>query len=92
MINHPVCRGRTDGRDRLDVDILIGGNVYWKFVTHEAIEAEHGPVAVKTKLGLVLSGEMIEKSNMPVNFASTQSLLKVQVMSAGIKTFEEKLD
>ena len=43
----------TDGEDKLKIDVMIGANFYWKFVTTETVEAEYGPVAVKTKLGWV---------------------------------------
>ena len=40
----------------LQVDLLIGSDLYWQFVTGETIRGTEGPVAVKTTLGWVLSG------------------------------------
>ena len=40
----------------LQVDLLIGSDFYWQFVTGETVHGAEGPVAVKTTLGWVLSG------------------------------------
>ena len=44
--------------DLMEVDLLIGSDSYWWFVTGETRRGEHGPVAVRTKLGWVLSGTL----------------------------------
>ena len=46
-----VCLDKT-----LEVDLLIGSDFYWEFVTGETIRGENGPVAINTTLGWVLSG------------------------------------
>ena len=46
----------SDGSSRLDVDILIGSDLYWQLVTGETRCKNPGPVAVNTVLGWVLSG------------------------------------
>ena len=38
------------------IDILIGSDHYWSIVTGDLIAAEHGPVAVCSKFGWLLSG------------------------------------
>ena len=38
------------------IDILIGSDHYWDFVTGESIRGESGPTAVKSKFGCLLSG------------------------------------
>ena len=38
------------------IDILIGSDHYWDFVTGESIRGESGPTAVKSKFGWLLSG------------------------------------
>ena len=39
-----------------ELEILIGSDYYWKVVTGEVIQGSHGPVAIYTRLGWVLSG------------------------------------
>jgi hypothetical protein len=52
-----------DGKVDMPVDILIGSDYYWQFVTGETRRGKHGgPVAVKTHLGWVLSGPVVEVS------------------------------
>ncbi len=41
----------------VDIDILIGADFYWNFVSNESRRVEQpGPVALLTRLGCVLSG------------------------------------
>lgn len=40
----------------LSIDLLIGSDFYWEFVTGETMRGDAGPVAVNTTLGWVLSG------------------------------------
>ena len=46
----------TYGSRVLKIDILIGGDFYWKFVTGGIVRGESGPVAINTTLGWLLSG------------------------------------
>lgn len=46
-----ISQGET-----LEVDMLIGSDFYWEFVTGEVIRGQSGPVAIQTTLGWVLSG------------------------------------
>ncbi len=46
----------TDGRSRLEVDVLIGSDCYWDLVTGSVCRTSEGPTAIQTKLGWVLSG------------------------------------
>ena len=46
----------------MDVDLLIGSDFYWKFLTGEIRWGEVGPVAMKTKVGWVLSGPVCQES------------------------------
>ena len=43
----------------MDVDLLIGSDFYWKFLTGEIRRGKVGPVAMKTKVGWVLSGPVV---------------------------------
>lgn len=40
----------------LEVDVLIGSDYYWQLTTGEIRHGTTGPVAIRTKLGWVLSG------------------------------------
>ena len=49
-----------------NVDILIGADFYWRFVTGHILQGKKsGPVAMETKLGWVLSGPMDMVSSDP---------------------------
>ena len=39
-----------------EIDVLIGSNFYWSVVTGDTVRGDHGPVAVNSKLGWLLSG------------------------------------
>ena len=41
---------------RLEIDILIGSDHYWKLVTGWVVKQDGGPTAIETHLGWVLSG------------------------------------
>ena len=62
----------------LDVDILVGLDSYWLFMTGGCIKADSGgPVALESRLGWVLSGELQnckETSSTAANFAQTHVL------------------
>ena len=46
----------SDGSSQLDIDILIGSDCYWEFVSRETRCGLTGPIAIDTKFGWVLSG------------------------------------
>ena len=62
------------GDEDLEVDILIGSDHYWKFVTGEVVRGPYGPAAIKTRLGWVLSGPVELTSSCAVNLVSTHTL------------------
>ena len=41
----------TEGIEGLKIDVLIGGNFYWKFVSGKVLKGETEPVAVETIFG-----------------------------------------
>ena len=45
----------NDDRD-LSVDILIASDYYWDIIKNEVVRGESGPVAIKSKVGYILSG------------------------------------
>ena len=62
----------------VDIDILIGADFYWNFVSNESRRGEQpGPVALLTRLGWVLSGPIdnyCEEVRSTTNFAATHVL------------------
>ena len=58
------------------MDLLIGSDCYWLFVTGETRRGEDGPVAVHTKLGWVLFGMLSIEGECPTshNFLTTHVL------------------
>ena len=40
----------------MSVDILIGSDYYWDIIENEVVRGESGPVAIKDKVGYILSG------------------------------------
>ncbi len=62
--------------ETLEVDVLIGSDFYWKFVTGETIRGSSGPVAIKTTLGWVLSGP----ARMPVQPGATATLMTTHTL------------
>ena len=59
--------------NELQVDMLIGSDLYWQFVTGETVRGQEGPVAVGTTLGWVLSGPA-EPPGPTVSLAVTHTL------------------
>ena len=62
----------------VDIDILIGADFYWNFVSNESRRGEGpGPVALLTQLGWVLSGPIeshVKETSSTTNSASTHAL------------------
>ena len=83
---------------RLEIDILIGSDHYWKLVTGQVVKQDGGPTAIKTHLGWVLSGpaEGLQQETV-INLISTHSshMLRVdsitepESLDAGLKRFWE---
>lgn len=46
----------TDSQDHLEIDVLIGADYYFTFMTGRMVKGKIGPTAVETKLGWVLLG------------------------------------
>ena len=66
----------ADGDTSLEVDMLIGSDYYWHLVTGGVSRGTHGPVAVHTKLGWVLSGpaSSAELTQSATNLVTTHVL------------------
>ena len=79
----------TDGEANLKIDMLIGADFYWDYVSRVIIRGNGcGPVAVKTSFGWMLSGSMMGRDVTSSNLASAH------VMSIGIEidSEDERLD
>lgn len=69
----------SHGSEELSVDLLIGADFYWHFVTGETVrDVNPGPVAILTKLGYVLSGpvnvSIHEQHESTINLTETHVL------------------
>ena len=60
--------------ETLLVDLLIGSDFYWEFVTGNTLHGEGGPVAIRTTLGWVLSG--------PTGVSNSTVSLNVHILHA----------
>ena len=72
------------------IDILIGLDHYWDFVTGETIRGEFGPTAVRSKLGWLLS----RPTNNSQNGSNVVSNLVIsgEYFSNGAKESDEMAD
>jgi len=58
----------------LKIDVLVGSDFYWDFLTNEVKRGEEGPVAVNSKLGYVLNGPIPSRGSAFSGVVSTHSL------------------
>ena len=70
---------------RKEVDVLIGSNFYWSFVTGDVVKSSEGPVAVDSKLGWFLS-RPIDSHEMDVS----HTCLVIRGVPANLR-FDEKM-
>ena len=71
----------ADTSDTLEVDVLIGSDSYWNFVTGRVIKGESGPTAIHTRVGWVVSGPA-NRPETTVNLAlATTHVLKIEACS-----------
>ena len=61
---------------RKEIDVLIGSNFYWNFVTGNVAKSSEGPVAVDSKLGWLLSG--------PIDSGETNNVSHACVVISGV--------
>ena len=88
------------GEDNVEVDILVGSDQYWSLVSGRVVRGEHGPTAIETKLGWVLSGpipEGIQIERQQSNLVTTHVLKSAvnpvdvtnETLDGTLKTFWE---
>lgn len=68
----------ADVSDVMEIDVLVGSDLYWDLVTGQVVRGEDGPTA---KVGWVLSGPM-DQQEVTVNLAVTSHTLKVDAYPA----------
>ena len=61
-MNYPHLEG-LQLADELDdncgsIDVLIGSDCYWEIVGSETVRGDHGPTAISSKFGWLLSGPL----------------------------------
>ena len=79
----------SDGKD-LPVDILIGANYYWSFISGRIIKSRtgSGPVALESKLGYILSGEC----QIPSQYKSVhQNFVETTVLTSSSELTEKQV-
>ncbi len=88
-LNELSLADHSNGRDSLQIDVLIGADYYWELVTGRTSRCEDGPVAVHTRLGWVLSGPAPKTKQSK----SSTSLLTTHTLHVGAAVNEtETLD
>ena len=58
----------ADISDALEMDVLIGSDMYWSLVTGRITEGDNRPTAIHTKVGWVLSGP-VDQQGVMVNLS-----------------------
>ncbi|XP_057310540.1 uncharacterized protein LOC130648504 [Hydractinia symbiolongicarpus] len=64
-----ICLADNNASDKKQIDVLIGANYYWNFVTGQIIKTENALTAVQTILGWTLNGN-VRVSSSTVNVAN----------------------
>ena len=80
------------GSEPLEVNLLIGSDVYWDVVTGEVVRGPNGPVALNTRLGWVLSGPVQTSDVTSVNVTSSHTLRidgSMDVLDKELRSFWE---
>ena len=71
-----------------NINVLIGADQYYNIVVGDVIRGEHGPVAVKSKLGWVLSGDTGSSNTSQDNFTSTHLCIEILRLTESVKDNE----
>ena len=80
------------GHSELEIDLLVGADVYWTFITGRIIRGEYGPTAVESHVGWILSGPscFLNLQAILVNLSQTH-VLKVSEASLADDSIKETL-
>ncbi|XP_065658562.1 uncharacterized protein LOC136083084 [Hydra vulgaris] len=72
----------------LEYDILIGADYYWSIIENNIIRGFEGPIAIKSKVGYLVSGPITGKNNNKIDCSVLSShVLKVKAELYNDKTF-----
>ena len=71
-----------------NINVLIGADQYYNIVVGDVIRGEHGPVAVKSKLGWVLSGDTGSSIVSQDTFTSTHLCIEIPRLTESVKDNE----
>ena len=80
------------GHSELEIDLLVGADFYWTFITGHIIRGEYGPTAVEWHVGSILSGPSCFL-NLQATFTnlSQTHVLKVSELSLTNDSIKETL-
>ena len=83
----------TDGEVKLNIDVLIGADFYWDFVSKEIIRGGNkDPVTVRTSLGLVLSGCIGTTTTSATQLTTHVMRTNIENEEVAVVNEEERLD
>ncbi|XP_028397211.1 uncharacterized protein LOC114521021 [Dendronephthya gigantea] len=94
-LNDLVLADRSMGEQDSEVDILIGCDQYWQIVTGEVRSGMHGPTAINTILGWVLSGPVENHQQSSTDHSvnvSTTHVLRLGTSSCQLNVLNEGTD
>ena len=77
--------------ESMQVDLLIGVDYYWRFVTGDIRRGEGGPVAIRTRLGWVLSGATAMQADSTAHTYLTTHVLRIDASPHSTQKLEEVL-
>ena len=79
----------TNGDTNLEVQVLIGGNQYWNFVSGKLCRGPSGPVAMETMFGWVLSGNVEgHQQSCSTNLVTSTHVLQVGCELGNVSSVE----
>ena len=81
----------SDGRSRLEIDILIGSDQYWELITGEIRQGNFGPVAIHTELGWVLSGPAASPTQDQPSTCLVTHALRVDNLPQDVQALDDRL-
>ena len=79
QLAHPVTSD-----ENFRISILIGADFYWQFIQDRVIPGD-GPTAVESNLGYLLSGPLIQLTQLIPMFQSFPASLKIQITAVSGK-------
>lgn len=73
----------TEANENLEVNVLIGSDIYWNLVTGRVARGGSGPIAIHSKVGWILSGP-VSQHDVSVNLCATANThsLKIEAYPA----------